>query len=99
MLLLIHHGSSVLENTLNVYEGGTMTKLKFDVDRWRYFELVGIMKELGYREINTILYKDPTFGMHVLSDDKGAFDIVDLCKLHFSVDIYIQYDVFESEFY
>ncbi|KAI5384394.1 hypothetical protein KIW84_071417 [Lathyrus oleraceus] len=36
--------------------------------------------ELGYREIDTVWYSDPTFGMHVLADDKGALDIEDLCK-------------------
>lgn len=49
------------------------------------------MKELGYREIDTILYKDPTFGMDILSDDKGTLDIVDLCKVNLSADIYIQH--------
>lgn len=50
------------------------------------------MKELGYREIDTIWYKDPTFGMSILSDDNGALDIADLCKVNLSADIYIQHD-------
>lgn len=43
-----------LDNELTIYEGGPVTKLKMDVDRYSYFELVGIMKKLGYKEIDTI---------------------------------------------
>lgn len=50
------------------------------------------MKELSYREKDTIWYKDPSFGMGILSDDKCALDIADLCKVNLSADIYIQHD-------
>lgn len=50
-------------------------------------------------EIDIIWYKNPTFVMNVLTDDKGALDVADLCKVHLSVDIYIQHDFFEPEFY
>lgn len=61
------------------------------MDRWSYFELVGVLKELCYIEVYTIYYNDPTFGMNVLNDDKRALDIVDLCRVHLSVDVYIQH--------
>lgn len=51
---------------------------KINVYKWSVFELVGALKELGYTEINIIYYKDPTAGMNVLVDDKGALDIYDL---------------------
>lgn len=35
-------------------------------------------------------YKDPTFGMNILIDDKGALDIVDLYRVHQSIYIYIK---------
>lgn len=37
--------------------------------------------------------------MIVLTYDKGALDIIYLCKGPSSVDIYIQHDVSEPEFY
>lgn len=37
--------------------------------------------------------------MDILSNDKDALDIADLCKLHLTVDIYMQYDLSESTFY
>lgn len=88
--LFIHHDESFLENELNIYEG-TIYELKIDVIKWSYFELVDIVKEIGYKEINIILYKDSTFGMHVLVNDKGALDIAYHCKMHLSVHIYIQH--------
>lgn len=89
LLWLIHHGDSFLENEPTVYKGGTVTEFKIDVDEWSYFELVGIMNELGYREIDMVWYNDPTSGKNFLSDDKGALDIIDICKEHLGVDIYI----------
>lgn len=70
-----------------MYEEGTCDDLKIDVDKQCYFELVGILKELGYSEINTVYYKDPTFGMNILNDEKGALDIVDLCRVYLSVNV------------
>lgn len=54
LLLLIHHGDSFLDNELNVYEGGIIIELRIDVDKWSYFKFVGIVKELGIREIYII---------------------------------------------
>lgn len=55
--------------------------------------MICIIKELGYREIDTVWYSDPTLGMHVLADDKGALDIEDLCKVHLSIYVYIQHSL------
>lgn len=69
-----------MDDELTVYER-IFLELKCDIDKWSYLELVGIAKELGYREINIIWYKDPTFKMHILPDDKCALDIKDLFKV------------------
>lgn len=66
---------SFFDNELTIYEGRTITELRIDVDKWMFFELVSTMKKLDYREIDRIWYKDPTCGMNVLADDKGALDI------------------------
>lgn len=41
-----------------------------------FFELVGVLKELGYTEIDTIYYKDHTTGMNVLVNEREHFRIV-----------------------
>lgn len=51
--------------------------------------MVDTLKESGYKEIGRISYRDLIFWMNVLTDDKGALDIHDLCKVYLSVDIYI----------
>ncbi|KAI5426196.1 hypothetical protein KIW84_031865 [Lathyrus oleraceus] len=61
-------------------ESKIFVEVKCDVDKWGYFEVFGIVKELGYEESGTIIYKDPTIGLFTLSDDKCAKEIVDLCK-------------------
>ncbi|KAI5423442.1 hypothetical protein KIW84_046410 [Lathyrus oleraceus] len=73
--------------------------LKVDVDKWSYLELVGIVKELGYRKIDRIWYKDPKFGMHVLADDKCEIDIANLCWAHLSVHVYIQHSLSHPKYY
>lgn len=50
-----------MDNGLTIYVGGIIPEIKIYVDRWIYFEFVGIVRKLGYWEIDTIWYKDPTF--------------------------------------
>lgn len=96
MSLKIHYGGDFMDSELTIYEGGPIDDLKIDVVKWSYFELVGMLKELRYGEINTIYYKNPNFGMNVLADDSGVLDIVDLCRVNLSVDVYIQHPLSQS---
>lgn len=52
---------------------------------------------MGKRD--NIWYRDPTFGMHVLIDDKGELDIADLCKMHLGVDVYEQDPLSQTKYY
>ena len=52
--------------------------MKIDVDTWSYFELAGSLKCLGYRDFESIYYKDPTFGMQQLIDDAGCNTVEEL---------------------
>ena len=82
-----------------MYEGGLEDDLKVDVNIWRYFELVGVLKELGYEDFDKIYYKDPQFVMNALVDDKGALDIAGLYRVHQSVDIYIHHMVSQPDYF
>ncbi|KAI5433734.1 hypothetical protein KIW84_020845 [Lathyrus oleraceus] len=79
--------------------GGSVDEVKCDVDKWSYFEALRIVKELGYEESRTIIYKDPTISLFTLNDDKGAQDIVDLCKVHKNVHLYVQHPVSQPDYY
>ncbi|XP_058747066.1 uncharacterized protein LOC131620058 [Vicia villosa] len=67
--LKIHHSGQFIDCDLSVYEGGVVDTLKVDADKWSYFELVGVLKELGYRDFEKMYYNDPQFGMNALVDD------------------------------
>lgn len=43
----IHRGDEFIDNKLSVYRGGSNYDLKFDVDKWSFFKLVVVLKELG----------------------------------------------------
>ncbi|KAI5439320.1 hypothetical protein KIW84_024917 [Lathyrus oleraceus] len=79
--------------------GGSVTEVKCDVDKWSYFEVLGIVKEPGYEESGIVIYKDPTIGLFTLSDDKGTQKIVDLCKVHKSAHLYVQHPVSQPDYY
>ncbi|CAL5206365.1 unnamed protein product [Lathyrus oleraceus] len=96
--LKIHHSGEFVDEQFSVY-GGEVVDFNIEVDRWSYFELLGCFKELGYRAIEKIYYRDPIFGTNVLVDDKNALEIADLYRVHLSVDIYIQHTLSQPEYY
>ncbi|CAK8576498.1 unnamed protein product [Lathyrus sativus] len=99
IVLRIHHNGEFVDGDLRVYEGVKADEMKVDVDRWSYFELIGSLKDLGYRDFEKIYYNDSTFGMNSLNDDAGALDIADLYKAHLGVDIYIQHKLDHPDYY
>ena len=44
--LVIHHSGEFIDQELSIYEGGLISELSVDVDRWSYFELFGVLKDL-----------------------------------------------------
>ncbi|CAL5189304.1 unnamed protein product [Lathyrus oleraceus] len=79
--------------------GCSVAEVKCGVDKWGCFEVLGIVKELGYEESGTVIYKDPTIGLFTLTDDKGTQEIVDLCMVHKSVHLYVQHSVSQPDYY
>lgn len=73
--------------------------MKCDVDKWCYFELLGIIKEMGYEESGIVLYRDPTISMFTLSNVNGAQEIVDLWKIHKCVHLYVRHLVSQPDYY
>lgn len=51
--------------------------MNFDLNKWSYLETLGILKDLGYKEVDTIRYKEPTFYLKMLNNDKGVEEFVD----------------------
>ncbi|CAI8608027.1 unnamed protein product [Vicia faba] len=96
--ITIHHSGQFVSEDLSVYEGGEIADLRVDADMWGYFELLGAIKELGYPAIEKIYYKDPTAGVNLLFDDKGALEIADLYRVHLRVEVFIQHPLSQPEY-
>ncbi|KAI5443698.1 hypothetical protein KIW84_012378 [Lathyrus oleraceus] len=77
----------------------SVAKVKCDVNKWGYFEVLGIVKELGYEESGIVIYNDTIVGLFSFSDDKCAQEIVNLCKVHKSVHLYVQHSVSQPDYY
>ncbi|CAK8537730.1 unnamed protein product [Lathyrus sativus] len=97
--LKIHHNGEFVDDEMSVYEGGQVAELKIDVDRWSYFELLGCFKDLRYNLIEKVYYRDPTFRMNLLVNDKCALEITYLYRVHLNVDIYIQHTLSQPDYY
>lgn len=69
--VFIHHGASFEDDELSSYKE-IISELRCGLDKWKYFEVVGITKELRYKEVRIIIYKDPIYVMFTYSDDKCA---------------------------
>ena len=54
MNLTIYHSGQFIDDDHSVYEEGDISDLRIDADTWGYFEFVGVLKELGYREFEKI---------------------------------------------
>ncbi|CAK8531545.1 unnamed protein product [Lathyrus sativus] len=96
--VVIHHKGYLEGNDESSY-GGSVTDVKCDVDKRSYFEVLGIVKELGYEDAGTIIYKDPTFSLFTLTANKGSLEIVDLCKVHKDVHLYVKHSVSQPDYY
>ena len=96
--ITIHHSGEFVTEDMSVYEGGEIVDLRVDVDKWSYFELIGYIKELGYADVENIYYRDPTAGMNMLVDYKGALEIADLYRVHLSVEVFIQYTLSKPDY-
>jgi len=75
--VVVHHGGYFeMDDTLN-YSNGEMSTLSCDQDMWSFFEIMGILREMGYVNIKELWYKFRKFAvlennLQRLSDDKGA---------------------------
>lgn len=60
--LRILHSGEFIDGELGAYEGGQVDSLKIDVDKWSFFDTVGVLNELGYMDFETIYYTDLHLG-------------------------------------
>ncbi|KAK7244892.1 hypothetical protein RIF29_39721 [Crotalaria pallida] len=64
-----------------------------DPDRWSYFELLDIAKQMNYPEIESMWYKGWKNQLKPLTDDKGACQIAKIAKAKGAAHLYMLHPV------
>jgi len=88
-----HRGKFVNEGKL-IYAYGESRTLSCDPDRWSYFEVLSILKEMGYVGGNDLWYcvgggsvlEDR---LELLSDDRGAMHMVTIARILGEVHLFV----------
>jgi len=60
----VHHGGYFETNETLSYSNGLTTTLACDPDRWSFFEIMGILREIGYVNIKELWYKFSKLDAH-----------------------------------
>ncbi|WVY97876.1 hypothetical protein V8G54_030027 [Vigna mungo] len=95
--VVFHHGGKFLNDGSFGYRGGETSNLMIDIDRWSYFEMLAILKEMGYRNVKELWY---SLGGRVLedrieliTDDKGAMHVVNIALLNGKAHVFVVHKV------
>ncbi|WVZ07735.1 hypothetical protein V8G54_021081 [Vigna mungo] len=95
--VVFHHGGKFLNDGSFGYRGGETSNLMIDIDRWSYFEMLAILKEMGYINVKELWY---SLGGRVLedkieliTDDKGAMHVVNIALLNGKAHVFVVHKV------
>ncbi|WVZ04151.1 hypothetical protein V8G54_024957 [Vigna mungo] len=82
--VVFHHGGKFMITGTFGYHGGETSTLIIDLDRWSFFEIMTILKEMGYRNVKELWYSlgGPVLEdrLELLSDDKGACNLINISR-------------------
>ncbi|BAT93440.1 hypothetical protein VIGAN_07240200, partial [Vigna angularis var. angularis] len=101
--VVFHHGGKFENNGTFGYHYGETTTIKIDPDRWSYFEILSILKEMGYRNVKDLWYslgRGPVLEdcLEPLLDDKGACHLINIAMLNGEAHLYVIHRVCEPEY-
>ncbi|XP_058750266.1 uncharacterized protein LOC131623283 [Vicia villosa] len=88
-----HHGGFFAGDK---YEQGEVSNWKCDADKWSYFEILGVVNEMGYPGVLEIWY-DFAGTLKALEDDYGAIEALNWSKTNGKVDIYIVHPISQPD--
>jgi len=96
--MVIHHGGHFVNEGGVKYVNGQTNELSYDQDRWSYFEVLSILREISYINVKDLCYS--IGGCLVLEerlrhfcDDVGALHMVEIVKRHGEVHMYVIHSV------
>ncbi|OMP05659.1 hypothetical protein COLO4_08667 [Corchorus olitorius] len=80
------------------YVDGIVDNLRVDPDRLSHIEFLGILDDVGYRNIKALFYLRPGYplcsrGLRVMSNDREVLVMCDDLSIHGSVDIYVEHGI------
>jgi len=92
--VVFHHGGKFVNERKLIYAYGESTTLSCDPDRWSYFEVLSILKEMGYVGGNDLWYcvgggsvlEDR---LELLNDDRGAMHMVTIARILGEVHLFV----------
>jgi len=99
--VVFHHGGRFERNGSLQYVGD-LSILACDPDTWSYFEILGILKEMGYANVKEMWYSVGGGSvlegrLELLSDDRGACHMVNIATLNYQVHLYVVHRVDEPQ--
>jgi len=101
--VVVHHGGYFERNeTRWSYSNGLTSMLACDPDRWSYFEIMEILREMGYVNIKDLWYnvsrsKVLENNLKHLTDDIGAMQMVRIARSNGQVHMYVNHSICEAE--
>ena len=95
--VVFHHGGRFERNESLQYVGD-LSILACDPDTWSYFEILGILKKMGYANVKEMWYSigggsDLERRLELLFDDRGACHMVNIATLNGQVHLYVVHRV------
>ncbi|KAK7289860.1 hypothetical protein RIF29_03853 [Crotalaria pallida] len=92
----VHHGGHFVSGDRSKYLG-YVSLWNCDPDRWSYFELLDIAKEMHYPEIDSMWYKGWKNELKHLSDDKGALQLAKIAAAKGAAHFYLLHTVSQPD--
>ncbi|KAJ1413033.1 hypothetical protein SESBI_19963 [Sesbania bispinosa] len=95
--VVVHHGGAFVKGRTVRYEGGEVHAIhNIDIDSWSYFEALGLVKDLGYREKVNLWWNVAKGRMNrtfrSISWDSHALEMGNYALLHnCEVDLYVEH--------
>ncbi|WVZ17710.1 hypothetical protein V8G54_010692 [Vigna mungo] len=102
VVVVFHHGGKFLNPGTFGYYGGQTSRLIIDPDRWSFFEIMAILKEMGYINVKALWYSlgGPVLEdrLELLSDDKGACHVVDIAIKNGEAHLFVIHMVSQPDY-
>ncbi|KAK7290429.1 hypothetical protein RIF29_04851 [Crotalaria pallida] len=92
----VHYGGHFVSGNRSLYLGH-VSLWNCDPDRWSFFEVFDIAKEMNYEEVETIWYKYLDNNIQQIVDDEGAGEVANIAMAKGSAHLYLLHPVSQLE--